>query len=173
MDADGVGQFAVRGVAQQQFPTAGDDRGVRLRNPELLQQPIYGGVGLHVQPGEQHAVFGQEVADAEGIGGVTGADHPQAGELRRLAQDLPPGNERLEEEVAQGRALVQDPLQGDRGELIYLCVTSGDGAVHRRGAHQERDFAGVQSSRRRVGHGAAGGDDLDERQLVLRRGRGR
>src|SRR5205085_6294991 len=35
------------------------------------------------------------------------------------------------------------------------------------------DFAGVQSSRRRVADRAAGGDHLDERQLVLRRGRGR
>src|SRR5206468_7648810 len=53
-----------------------------------------------------------------------------------------PGDERLEEEVAQSRELVQDAPQGLAGELVHLAVTPGDGADHRAGAGQERDIAG-------------------------------
>src|SRR6266540_4031540 len=73
--------------------------------PKCLSSWPTSGVGFHVHPGEQRAVLGQEVAHTEGIGGVTGADHPQADEVRRLAQELPPGDERLQDDLTQDRAL--------------------------------------------------------------------
>src|SRR5262252_288611 len=36
---------------------------------ELLQKPVHLRIGLHVHPGEEHAILGQEVADPEGVGG--------------------------------------------------------------------------------------------------------
>ena len=80
---------------------AGDHRRVGLGHAELLEQPVHLRVGLQIHPGEQHAVLGQEVADAEGVRGVARADHAQAGEIGRLAQQLPAGDERLEDDVAQ------------------------------------------------------------------------
>ena len=141
-DADRVGQLPVRRVAQHQPVSAGDHRRVRLGHAELLEQPVHLRVGLHVHPGEQHAVLGQEVADPKGVRGVARADHPQAGEVGRLAQELPPGDERLKNDVAQVRALVQDAPQRLARNLNHLAVAPGDGADDRRGAGQVGDVAG-------------------------------
>ena len=62
--------------------TAGDHGRVGLRHAELFKQQVHLRVGVYVHPGEQHAVLGHEVADAEGIGGVAGSDHPQTGKIR-------------------------------------------------------------------------------------------
>ena len=137
-----VGQLPVRGVAQQQPLTAGDHRRIGLGHPELFEQQIDLRVGLHVHPGEEHAVLGQEVADPEGIGGVARADHPQADEVGRLMQKLPPGDERLENDVADVRALVQDLSQSLPRNLVHLAIATGDGANHPRIAGQVRDVAG-------------------------------
>ena len=107
MDADAFGQFAVRGVAQQQHAAAGDHGRVSLGDVELLEQTIHVRVGLNVHPGEQRPIFGQEIADTEGVGRVPRSDHSQAGEVCRLAQELPAGDECLEDDVAQSRTLVQ------------------------------------------------------------------
>ena len=111
--------------------TAGDHGRIGLRHTELFEQPVHLRVRLHVHPGEEHAVLGQEVADSEGIGGVAGPDHPQAGEVWRLMQKLPPGDERLENDVAEGRALVQDLSQSLPRNLVHLAIAPGDGADHR------------------------------------------
>ena len=90
------------------MPPAGDHGRVGLGDAELPEQAVHLRVGLEVEPGEQHAVLRQEVADAEGVLRVARADHAQPGEVRRLPQELPPGDERLEDDVAERRALVQD-----------------------------------------------------------------
>ena len=122
--------------------SAGNDRRVRLGHPELLQQPVHLRVGLHVHPGEQHPVFGQEVADPKGVRGVSRADHPQAGEVGRLAQELPAGDERLKDDVAQVRAQVQHAPQRLARNLNHLAAAAGDGADDRRGAGQVGNVAG-------------------------------
>ena len=80
-DAERLGQLAVRGIAQEQLAAPGDDRRVRLGDAELLEQLVHLRIGLQIEPGEQHAILGQEVADAEGVLGVARADHAQAGEF--------------------------------------------------------------------------------------------
>src|SRR5207249_9457757 len=141
-DADPVRQFAVRRVAQEQHAAAGDHRRIGLADAETLEQKVHVRIRLHVRPGEQHAVFGQEVTHAEGVGRVAGPDHPQAGEIRRRAQQLPPGDERLQDDVARGRALVQNLPQDIARHLVYFGVAAGDRADHRRIAGQMRHVAG-------------------------------
>ena len=74
-------------------------------SPNCLSSSLHLRVGLQVQPGERHPVLGQEVADPEGVLRVARADHAQAREVPRLAQELPPGDERLQDEVAQVRVI--------------------------------------------------------------------
>ena len=137
-----VGQLGVGGVAQEQHPAAGDDGRVGLGQAERLEQGVHLGVGLEVDPGEQHAVPRQEVADAEGVLRVARADHPQPREVRRRPQQLPPGDERLEDDVAERRALVDDPPQVVRGDLVGLAVAARHGADDRRRPGQVRDVPG-------------------------------
>ena len=73
------------------------------RHAELFEQLVHLRVGLQIQPGERHAVLGQEIADPKGVLRVARADHAQAGEVLRLAQELPAGDERLEDNVADVR----------------------------------------------------------------------
>jgi hypothetical protein len=99
-------------------------------------------VGLQVQPGERHAVRGQELADAEGILGVARSDHAQAGEAARLAQELPLVGERLEDEIAQRGATVEHVLEDVRRHGVHLAITAGDRRDDRRAAGQVRHVAG-------------------------------
>ena len=85
-------------------------------------------VGFHVHPGEQRAVLGQEVPDTEGIGGVAGADQPEADEVRRLAQELPPGDECLQDDVTHDRTLVERGSQRIPRDLDHLAIAFGHGA---------------------------------------------
>ncbi len=121
---------------------AGDHGRVRLGHAELLEQLVHLRVGLQVHPGEQHPVLGQEVAHPEGVRGVARADDAQPGEAGRLAQELAAGDERLEDDVAQVRALVQHAPQALAGDLDDLAPAPRDGADERRGARQVGDFAG-------------------------------
>ena len=84
------------------------------RHAELFEQLVHLRIGLQIEPGEQHAVLGQEVADAEGVLGVARADHAQAGEVPRLAQKLAAGDERLQDDVAQVRVMVEELPQRSR-----------------------------------------------------------
>ena len=119
-DAEGVRQLAVRGVAQEQLVTPGDDGRVGLGHSELLEQLLHLRVGLQVQPGEQHPVLGQEVADPEGVLRVARPDHAQAREVPRLAEELPAGDERLKDDVAQ----VGVPFRSSRRASAEISKTS-------------------------------------------------
>ncbi len=74
--------------------------------------------------------------------GVARADHAQAGEVPGLAQELPAGDERLQDDVAQVGALVQDLAQGLGRHLVDLAVGPGDGARDGGAAGQLRHVAG-------------------------------
>ena len=80
----------------------------------------------------RHAVLGQEIADAERVPRVARADHAQSREVRRLAQQLPPGDERLQDDVAERRALVEDSAQVVGRDLVGLAIALGDGGDDRR-----------------------------------------
>ena len=56
----------------------GDHRRVRFSHPEPLEELIYVGIGLQIQPGERYTVLGQEVADPEGVLRIPRADHSRA-----------------------------------------------------------------------------------------------
>src|SRR3954468_9902398 len=66
-DAEAVCQFAVGRPLQQQLVPAGDDRRVGVGDVELFEQLGRDRVVLDVDPGERHAILGQEVADAERV----------------------------------------------------------------------------------------------------------
>ena len=141
-EAECFRQLAVRGIAQEQLVAPGDHGRVGLGQPELLEQLVHLRVGLQVQPGERHAVLGQEIADPEGVLRVARADHAQAGEVPRLAQELPAGDEGLQDDVAQLRVVVQDLPQGVGRHLVDFAIAPGDGADERRAAGQLRHLAG-------------------------------
>src|SRR5437667_462587 len=54
----------------------------------------------------------------------------------------PAGDECLQDDVAGGRALVQNPAQGIARHLVHLGVAAGDRADHRRIAGQMRHVTG-------------------------------
>src|SRR5882724_1643217 len=141
-DPQGVRQLAVPRVTQEQLVAPGDDRGVGRGHAELFEQPGHRRIIFQVEPGEEQAVAGQEVADAEGILGVAGAEDAEAGEVSRLAQELPAGDEGLQDDVGQIRRLTEDLPQGRGRHLVDLAVAPGDGADHRRPAGQVRHVAG-------------------------------
>jgi hypothetical protein len=87
-------------------------------------------------------VGGQEIPDTERVQRVPGADHAQAGEASRFAQELPPGDERLQDDVAQVRALVQHLAQSVGGDLVDLAIASRNGADQRLLAGQVVHVAG-------------------------------
>ena len=60
----------------------------------------------------------------------------------RLAQELPPGDERLQDDVAQVRMVVQELPQGVGRYLVDFAIAAGDGADDRRAAGQLRHVAG-------------------------------
>ena len=57
-------------------------------------------------------------------------------------QELPPGDERLQDDVAQVGVVVQELPQGVGRDLVDLAIAPGDGADDRRAAGQLRDVAG-------------------------------
>ena len=62
--------------------------------------------------------------------------------LARLAQELPAGDERLQDDVAQVRVVVQELPQGVGRHLVDFAIAPGDGADDRRAAGQLRHVAG-------------------------------
>src|SRR5205085_2063834 len=59
----------------------------------------------------------------------------------RLAQELPPGDERLQENIAHLGALIQDASYGSARNLIDLTASPSDCADDRRHAGQVRDIS--------------------------------
>ena len=112
------------------------------RHAELLEQVLHLRVGLQVEPGERHAVLRQEVADPEGVLRIARADHAQAREVSRLAQKLPAGDERLQDEVAEVRVMVDELPQRVGRYLVDFAIAAGNGADERRSAGQLRHVAG-------------------------------
>ena len=119
----------------------GDHGRVGFGHPEMLEELTDLRVGLQVQPGERHPVLGQEVADPEGVLRIARADDAQAGEIPRLAQQLPPGDERLQDDVAQVRMIVQEMPQGVGRDLVDFGIAPSDGPDDRRAAGQLRHVA--------------------------------
>ena len=60
----------------------------------------------------------------------------------RLAQELTAGDERLQDDVAEIRALVEDLLEERAGDGVDLAVAARHGGEDRRGAGQVRHVAG-------------------------------
>ena len=121
---------------------ASDHWRVGLGDPELLEQLIHLRIGLQVQPGEPDPVPCQEIADPERVVRVTRADHTQTGEASRFAQKLLPRDERLEDEVAQVWAPVQDFAEGIGRHRVNFTIGQGDGSDDRRTARELPSFAG-------------------------------
>ena len=103
-----------------------DDRRIGFRHAELFEQLVHLRVGLEIQPLERHAVFRQEIADAKGILRVARADHAQAGEVFRLVQELPARDERLEDEVADFRVMIDELPQRVGRQLVDFAIAAGD-----------------------------------------------
>ena len=74
-------QLGVRGIAQQQLAAPGDHGCVGLSETELREDLLHLRIGLQVEPGEQHPILGEEIADAKSVLGVARTNHPQAGEF--------------------------------------------------------------------------------------------
>lgn len=73
---------------------------------------------------------------------VTRADHAQAGKASRFAQKLLPRDERLEDNVAQIRAPVQDVAKGFERHRVDFTIGLGEGCDDRRSARELRSLAG-------------------------------
>ena len=99
-------------------------------------------IGLQIDPCEQSAVSGQEIADAESVLRITRPDHPQTGEILRLTQKLPASDERLEDDIAQAGALVERAPERGRGNLIDFAIAAGNSAHDGWEAREVRDIAG-------------------------------
>ncbi len=97
-DAERHCELVVRGVAQKQLAAPGDHGCFRFAHPEPLEQVVHLGVGLQIQPRERDSVLGQKLADPQRIPRIAGADNAQPREVRRLAQELPSGDERLQDD---------------------------------------------------------------------------
>ncbi len=168
VNADRVGQLPVRRVAQKEPVAAGDHRRVGFGDAKLLEQVVHLRVGFDVHPGEQSAILGEEVADPECVGGVARADHAQSRKIRRLAQKLPPGDERLEDNIAERGALVQRAPQGVPRDFVHFAIASSHGADDGRKAGEVRNVAGELAfamNRDRLWLLARVVDDLDLAQL--------
>jgi hypothetical protein len=142
MDPDRVGQLPVRGVAQQQQVAERDHWRVGLGQTEVLEELAHLRVGLHVEPGEQGPVLGQEVAHPKGVRGIAGPDHPETDEVPGLAQELAPGDERLEDDVAQRGALIERRPERVARDLRRLALAPGHGADDRGAPGEMRDVTG-------------------------------
>jgi hypothetical protein len=163
--ADRLRQLPVRGIAEEELAPEGDDRSLGRRQPEALQELVHLGVDLQVQPRERHPVGGQEVPDPKRVHGVPRADHAQAGEAARFAKELPAGDERLQDDVGQVRALVQDLAQGVGGDFVDLAIASLEVGV----ADLDQDVpVGIALERR----GGAAGEGGDLRVVQNRKGDG-
>src|SRR4051794_23022655 len=111
MDADRVRKLTVRRVSQKNLLPEGDDRRVFLAEAEALEQMPDLGFALQVEPGEEHPVLRQKVADAKRVPRIARADHAKPREFAGLPQQLPPRDEGLEDDVGELRAAVQEVSQ--------------------------------------------------------------
>ena len=121
---------------------AGDHRRVGLGHAELLEQPSTCGSVSRSSQVNSTRFLARKSRTRNVSAEYARADHAQAREIARLTQELPPGDERLKDDVAQVRALVQDAPQRLGRNLKDLAVAPGDGADDRRGAGQLGDVAG-------------------------------
>ncbi len=115
---------------------ASNHRRVGLRDIELLEQAVHFWIGFQVHPGKEDAISAEKVADAKGVRGVARANHPQAREIRRFAEELPARDERLENDVAEGRALIQHLPQRLSRDFEYFALASRNRAEDGRRAGQ-------------------------------------
>ena len=120
----------------------GDHRRVGLGQAELLEELAHLRVGLHIEPGEQGPVLGQEVAHAKGVRGIAGPDHPETHEVSGLAQELAPGDERLQDDVAQHGALIERRPERVARDLRRLALAPGHGADDRGAPGEVGDVTG-------------------------------
>ena len=134
-------ELPVRGVTQEQLVAPGDHGRVGFAHPETLEELSHLRFSLGVQPGERNPVLGQKVAHAKRVLRIPRADDAQAHELCRLPQDLPPGDERLEDDVAQARMIIQEMSQSVRGYLVDYGIATSDGLDDRWAAGQLRHVA--------------------------------
>ena len=118
--------IAVGRIAQHVL-RAHDDRRVGFGDAEMLEQLVDVRVRLEIDPGKEHEVLGQEVADAKRVRRVARADHAQARERARLAHQLTAGHECAQDDVAQIRALVDDLLEELARDRVDLAVAEGHG----------------------------------------------
>src|SRR5262249_60591893 len=87
-------------------------------------------------------VAGEEGGDAERVGGRVRADHAQAGEAPGVAEELPAGDERPEDDVGEAWVLIQHCAQGRLRHLVHVGRTAGVAADDRRSAGDLGDVAG-------------------------------
>ena len=116
--------------------------------PKLFEHLVHLRVALQIQPGEQHAVLSEEIADSKRVLRIVRADHAQASEVFRLAQHLPAGDERLEDDVAEFRVTVDQSRKTSGRQLVDFAIAPGDGADERGSAGQLRYVAGEFAGRR-------------------------
>ena len=140
-DPDRVRQLPVRGIAQQQQRPERNHRRIGFRHSELLEQLVHIRVGLQIDPRKQNPILRQEIAHPERVRRVSRADHAQPRVVGRLAQQLPPRDERLQDDIAGRRALVQDAPQRIPGNLVYLGIAPGNCVDDGRQARHVRDIA--------------------------------
>jgi hypothetical protein len=145
-EAEGIRQLAVGRISEDPITTPGDHRCIRLGHLEEIEQFRHFRVGLQVEPCERHEIPGQEVADPEGLLRIAGAHHARARELARFAEDLPPGDECLQDRVADVGMAIEDLAEGVERHLVDFAFAArhaadeGWGAGHR--GHLAGELAG-------------------------------
>src|SRR5205085_12631768 len=109
---------------------------------ELLEELTYRRIAFQIEPGKQHAILGEKIADPKSIARVTRSDHAQPGEIGRLSHHLPARDECLQDEIAQLRILIQNLTQRRVRDFVDFAFGPGDAADHLRVAGQMPDVAG-------------------------------
>src|ERR1700704_3041063 len=121
---------------------ASDDGRVRFTYAKLLKNLMHYRVAFQIQPGKRHQVLRQKIANAKSIARVTRTDHAQTGELARLAHQLPACDERLQDEIAQLRILIQNLTERCLRYSIHFAIRLRDRANQFRATGQMPDVAG-------------------------------
>src|ERR1700730_221074 len=118
------------------------DWGVGFAHSELLECFRNRRIAFQIEPGKQHAVLRQKIADTKSILRVTGTDSAQSDEPVQRTQQLPAGDERLQNDVAQLRILIQTLMQGLARQLVDFAIRLRDAAHHCRVPGQMSHVAG-------------------------------
>ena len=109
---------------------------------EPLEKGLHANFFLEIEKRAGHMVAGQEISNTQRVGAVAGANDAESHKIRRRFQELPAGDKRLENHIAEPRVVLKQTLQILIADRVSVTPAPANTAHNGRVAGDVRDVPG-------------------------------